>query len=273
MVVSLGPTSKYLGPREKMYRKCRYVWSASSATSLRTKLREQPGWTTSRWCRNRRSIPSHEVLASRYLRVGRFWGGGAWRGRGLGARCHGNGRGIALPGLVYLDLFQPRRTACFFTPAAAARGAVDPCIGAVVFSWDRFCLQHADGIAIAPGRPNRALSRGASLSNSRGLAGFRVVRNVFRFSGQPLRHPPTPDVERQALLVSRDTLRRAPFWAVRESESLCRICRVDSAACTHSPRLGPGTAGALARCRIVRGSSHRGALPLCVAGRHREFRR
>src|SRR6266849_2215059 len=214
MVVSLGPTSKYLGPREKVYRKCRYVWSASSATSLRTKLREQPGWTTSRWCRNRRSIPSHEVLASRYLRVGRFWRGGAWRGRGLGARCHGNGRGFALPGLVYLDLFQPRRTACFFAPLAAARGAIAHRFRAVVFPLDCFSLQHAHGIATAPGRPDRPLSRGSSLSHSGRLAGFRVVRDGFRFLGQPLRHPPAPDIERKALLVSRDQLRRNPFWTV-----------------------------------------------------------
>ena len=46
------------------------------------------------------------------------------------------------------------------------------------------------------------LFSGASLSDSGGLAGFRVVRNDFRFPGQPLRHPPTPDIERQALLVS-----------------------------------------------------------------------
>src|SRR6267143_872081 len=132
MAVSLGPTSKYLGLPEKMYRKCRYVWSASSAISSRTKLREQPGWTTSRWCRKRRSIPSHEVLASRYLRAGRVCSGGAWRGRGLGAGCLGNWCGTAFPGLVSVALFQPGRTAIFFAPPAATCGAIAHRFSAVV---------------------------------------------------------------------------------------------------------------------------------------------
>src|ERR1700687_5273786 len=140
MVVSLGPTSKYLGLREKMYRKCRYVWSASSAISSRTKLREQPGWTTSRWCRKRRSIPSHEVLASRYLRAGRVCSGGAWRGRRLGAGCHRNERGSALSGLVFVALFQPQGTACLFAPPATARGVIAYRFRAVVFPLDYFSL-------------------------------------------------------------------------------------------------------------------------------------
>src|SRR5258708_39102716 len=119
MVVSLGPMSKYLGPREKMYRKCRYVSSASLAINLRTRLREQLGWTTSRWCRKRRSAPTHEVLASRYLRIGCVCSGGAWRGRGLGEGCPRNGGGVAVPGLVFVALFQPRRTAWSLAPASS----------------------------------------------------------------------------------------------------------------------------------------------------------
>src|ERR1700682_3622893 len=194
MVVSLGPTSKYLGLREKMYRKCRYVWSASSAISSRTKLREQPGWTPRRWCGKGRSIPSHEVLASRYLRAGRVCSGGAWRGRGLGAGCPGNRCGIALPSLVSVALFQPGRTAIFFAPPAATCGAIAHRFSAVVFPLDRFYLQHANRTATAPGRPDRPLSRGSSLSDFGRLAGFRVVRNWFRFLGQYLRHPPAPDI-------------------------------------------------------------------------------
>src|SRR5260370_12762557 len=142
MAVSLGPASKYLGLRERMYMKCRYVWSASSAISSRTKLREQPGWTTSRWCRKRRSIPSHEVLASRYLRAGRVCSGGAWRGRGLGAGCPGNRYGIAFRGLVSVALFPQRRTAIFFPPPAAPRGALPPRFVATPSPVPPFSLQH-----------------------------------------------------------------------------------------------------------------------------------
>src|SRR5258708_19666863 len=194
MAVSLGPTSKYLGLREKMYRKCRYVWSASSAISSRTKLREQPGWTTSRWCRKRRSIPSHEVLASRYLRAGRICSGGAWRGRGLGAGCRGNRCGIAFPCLVSVALFQPRRTAIFFAPPGATRGAIARRFSAVVFPLDCFSLQHAHRTATALGRPYRPFSPLSSLSDSPRLAGFRVGRDGVRFLGQDLRHPPAPDI-------------------------------------------------------------------------------
>src|SRR5882762_7670915 len=192
MVVSRGRTSKYLGPLGKMYRKYRYVWFALSATSSKTKSRAPSGWTTWRWFLKPWSTASHEVLASRYLCAGRIWSGGARGRRRMGAGCLCDRRRIALFWLGLVDVLQERRTGCLFSAAPASRRFFSRRVRSVVFSWHGVQLRYARGTSAAGLRPDGPLCRGSSLLDSRRLAWFRLVRNVFRFLGQPLRHPPTP---------------------------------------------------------------------------------
>src|SRR5437016_8231523 len=192
MAVSRGPTSKYLGPLEKMYRKYRYVWSALSAISSKTKSRGPSGWTMSLWFLKQWGTPSHEVFASRYLRAGRIWSGGARRGGRMGAGGLCYRRRIALSRLGLVDLLHERRKGCFFSSSPASGSLFSRRVRPVVFSWHCVLVQYAHGTS-APGlRPDRPICRGSSLSHARRLAWFRLVRNIFWFLGQPLRHPPAP---------------------------------------------------------------------------------
>src|SRR5260370_35629902 len=96
----------------------------------------------------------------------------------------------------------------------------------------------------------------------------RVARDGLRVSGEHLRNPPAPDLQREALLVSRDALRRNSLRTLRQSEPLCWIRRIGSAALTRSPRSGQGAAGAPALRLPFCSCAAQRAVSFCVSGWH-----
>src|SRR6266853_1391726 len=228
---------------------------------------------TLHWFHGLRSIPNHEVAALWHLCTGCVCCCRAWRRRRLGPGCLRNRRRFASSCLGLTNLFHARRTNCFFSASPAAGLVFHGRLRPVVFSWHRVFLSHADGAPASCLRLDPSLSRCASFPHASGLARLRLVRNDFWLPDQHFRHSPAPDLQREALLVSRNALRRYSIWALRESESLRRIRGIDSPA---GPRPSPSrqsAPGTLARGHPIRRRSHRSAFPLCFPGRHCEFRR
>src|SRR5260370_2535332 len=129
-----------------------------------------------------------------------------------------------------MDVFPGRRTYCFFPISPAAGSIFLGRLRPVVFSCHGLLLWHADGNPASCLRLDPALSRRASFPHASGLARLCLVRNDFWVLDQHLRHSAAPDLQREALLVSRDALRGDSIRALRQSEPLRRIRGIDSPA-------------------------------------------
>jgi len=131
-------TSKIPWSPKRRYRKCRYFGPLLSAISSRTKLREQPGWTTSAWCGSG-GASSHEVLANP---VSARWSClcvGAWRGRGWAQAVLETGAGLLfLP--VFNGSISTARTVFFFGPLLAPLAALSSLFWRSGFPWTAFYL-------------------------------------------------------------------------------------------------------------------------------------
>ena len=81
----------------------------------------------------------------------------------------------------------------------------------------------------------------AGLPHAGRLAQLRVVRDNFCIFCCRSGNLAAFDVQRKTLLVSRIEIPRHPVWALREPQSLCRICRIGFADVTGTFAFGPRT--------------------------------
>src|SRR5204863_9880229 len=136
-----------------------------------------------------------------------------------------------------VDLFHASSRDYYFSSSPSARSSFADHSASVAFPCHRFHVQHTDRTLASRLRRHPPLSCHASFPHSSGLARVHLVRDGFRILGQPFRRSPAPYLQRQALLVSRDGILRDSIRALRESQSLRRLRRINSPAVSCSPCL------------------------------------